>query len=327
MPKISVIIPIYRAETYIERCVRSVMIQSLREIEIICVDDASPDKSATIVERLAAEDSRIRLIRHDRNRGAGPARNTGIEAARSPYVTGVDSDDYILPETMEKLWEETGGGVANVVVYGIRFVDNDGTPTGQSISPRPGRYENTDNQFDIFDQLNPSFCNKIWLTSLFTQTGIRFPEHTAYFEDLATMPRVLSHARDIRVIPGDFYQYVIREGSKTHSATPQHIIDYFKTYDIFDDFLRQEELQVRYQADFVRKIGKSLFYHASGVANSNMVEEQKAQYLRHMLMLKLGYLENLDLLRDLDAEMLQKMIDGAISGQDIDYPVPKPTTG
>lgn len=319
MPKISVIIPIYGAEAYVEKCVRSVMDQTLREIEILCVDDASPDNSAAIVERLAAEDGRVRLIRHTRNLGAGGARNTGLEAARAPYVTGVDSDDYILPEMLEKLWEGTGGDAADVVVCGLTPVDETGQPAGPSTSPPPGRLINTDDQIDIFAQFNPSFCNKLWRRTLFTDTGVRFPEHL-YYEDLATTPRLLRHARDIRVIAGDYYQYVLRNGSRTHSASAKHILDYFRVYDILGGFLKQEGLQSRYEAEFTTQIGKMLAYHASGVIKSDMPDDEKSQYLRHMLLLKIGFLAHNDALLELDARALQRLLLNATGADDLPPP-------
>ncbi|WP_323786429.1 glycosyltransferase [Thalassovita sp.] len=263
-------------------CVRSVMDQTLKDIEILCIDDCSPDNSAAIVEQLAATDDRVRLIRHERNLGLGGARNTGISEARAPYVAGVDSDDHIVPEMMEELWNGTGGKIADVVVCGINFVDDNGRPVGPSTSPEPGHLVNTNNQVDILDQFNPGFVNKLWRTSLFMDTGIRFPEH-CYYEDLATTPRILHHARDIRVIAGDFYQYVIRDGSITQSSSPKHIIDYFRTFEILDHFLKQEGLQSIYEEKFAKQIGKMLSYHAWSILDSSMTEEQKAQYLRHCL--------------------------------------------
>ncbi|HEX5790621.1 MAG TPA: glycosyltransferase family 2 protein, partial [Luteolibacter sp.] len=101
--KVSVIIPFYGVEKYIEQCLESVTRQTLREIEIICIDDASPDDSATIVRRFAATDQRIRLIRNPVNRGVSVARNLGLSAARGDYLYVIDSDDFLHPEAIGKL--------------------------------------------------------------------------------------------------------------------------------------------------------------------------------------------------------------------------------
>jgi glycosyltransferase involved in cell wall biosynthesis len=118
-----VVVPIHGTESYVERCLRSLMAQSMADLEIVCVDDASPDRSATIVRHLARTDARIRLLRHGRNRGLGGARNTGIAAARGTYVTGVDSDDFVRPTMMEKHWLASANGSIDVVACGIAVLD------------------------------------------------------------------------------------------------------------------------------------------------------------------------------------------------------------
>ena len=103
--KISIIIPVYNVEKYIAECLDSCINQTLYEIEIICVDDCSPDNSILILEQMALKDSRIRIIRHNVNKGLGAARNTGIAAARGEYIWFVDSDDYIALEACQLLYE------------------------------------------------------------------------------------------------------------------------------------------------------------------------------------------------------------------------------
>lgn len=315
MAKISVIIPIYNTERYVEKCIRSVMAQTLHDIEIICVDDFSPDGSAEIVQRLALEDSRIRLIRHQRNLGLGGARNTGIEASTSPYVTGVDSDDYILPEMMQRLWELSEEQVADVVSCGLSLLDQDGELI-QVVERPVGNYRNDQDQINILDLLTPSFCAKIWRTTLFTSHDIAFPEHL-YYEDLATTPRLLRHAIDIRVIRDPLYCYVSRGDSITNTSSARHIVDYFRVYDILFEFLRSEGLLARYREELIEKIGKSLRYHTLNVTESDMGQDDKLQYLRYMLMLKLGYLELSDRLQGLEIESLQALLLGATTCDDL----------
>ncbi len=283
------------------------MTQTLQTIEIICVDDASPDGSAAIVKTLAREDGRIRLIQHERNLGLGGARNTGITAARAPYVTGIDSDDYIQPEMMERLWQASEAGMADIVACGFARVNHDGTCAGPSYTPEPGLFINDHHQVNIFEFFNPSFCNKIWRKSLFIQHNIAFPEHT-YFEDLAVMPQLVNFATRIRVIPGEFYRYHIRAGSTTQSYSAKHIIDHFKVFDILDEFLAREGLVERYGADFVVRICRSLSFHASNVLSSSMDEKDKEQYLRLCLMLKLAYLDLKSRFRDVPSTTLQSLL-------------------
>ena len=95
MIKISVIVPVYNVENYLIQCLDSIINQTLKDIEIICVDDCSPDNSIEILEEYKNKDNRISIIRHSNNQGLGPARNTGLKHANGEYISFVDSDDYI----------------------------------------------------------------------------------------------------------------------------------------------------------------------------------------------------------------------------------------
>ncbi len=126
-PKVSVIVPIYNVEKYLSTCLDSLVNQTLQDIEIICVNDASPDNSADIVREYMAKDVRVRLVEHEKNQGLGPARNTGVEYARAPYIGFVDSDDYValnMYETMLRLIEQTN---VDWVWCGIGSVEDDGS--------------------------------------------------------------------------------------------------------------------------------------------------------------------------------------------------------
>lgn len=121
-PKVSVIIPVYNVEPFLARCLDSVVGQTLREIEIVCVDDGSPDRSIDILRRYAAGDNRIRVISQE-NRGLGGARNRGFDAATGEYILFVDSDDWIDPAYCERLYEAaraTGADVACASMLKIR---------------------------------------------------------------------------------------------------------------------------------------------------------------------------------------------------------------
>ena len=101
--KVSIIIPIYNVEEYLEECLKSAVNQSLQEIEIICVNDGTPDNSMDIVKRYAAADHRIVIVEKE-NGGLSSARNAGLQAAKGEYVYFLDSDDYILENAMEVLY-------------------------------------------------------------------------------------------------------------------------------------------------------------------------------------------------------------------------------
>ena len=112
--KLSVVIPVYRVEPYLERCVHSVFCQSFRDMEIIMIDDGSPDNSGALADRLAAEDARARVI-HQENQGLSGARNTGLRAAQGDYVVFLDSDDeWLLEDGIETLMQHEG---ADLIIF------------------------------------------------------------------------------------------------------------------------------------------------------------------------------------------------------------------
>ena len=132
-PKVSVIVPVYNTEKYLEECISSITAQTLREIEIIIVDDGSKKECANLCDSLTKTDERIRVI-HKENAGPGFARNTGIEAAKGEFIGFVDSDDYIKPNMYETLYNVALKTNADLVVSGICFVG--GNTFGKS-----GEYE------------------------------------------------------------------------------------------------------------------------------------------------------------------------------------------
>lgn len=121
MPKVSVIIPIYKVEDYLPECVASVRAQTLEDIEIVLVDDGSPDGCGQMAEDYAKLDKRIQVI-HQKNSGLGPARNAGLNVARGSFVSFVDSDDWIEPEMCERLYETACATDSEIVYTGMKTV-------------------------------------------------------------------------------------------------------------------------------------------------------------------------------------------------------------
>ena len=114
--KVSVILPVYNVENYLRQCLDSVMVQTLKDIEIICVDDGSSDDSPAILEEFARKDSRIRILTQQ-NAGAGAARNLGMKHAKGRYLSFLDSDDFFEPDMLEKSYEKAEEYQAQIVVF------------------------------------------------------------------------------------------------------------------------------------------------------------------------------------------------------------------
>ena len=145
IPAVSVVVPVYNVEIYVKQCVDSILNQTFQDFEIILVDDASPDKSFELCQKLYGGNDKVRIIRHEKNLGLGPARNTGIKNARGKYIYFVDSDDFIFPEALQKFYTAAEKNNAQVVHAAGRyelFQDE----------PEPIRRENMKLEWDKYNQ-------------------------------------------------------------------------------------------------------------------------------------------------------------------------------
>ena len=124
-PEISVIVPVYKVERYLNECIDSILAQTFTDFELILVDDGSPDNCPALCDAAAAKDSRIRVI-HQKNRGLSGARNAGLDAAEGEWIAFVDSDDMLLPQALEKAHSTAEKTGADVVLYGFAFTDENG---------------------------------------------------------------------------------------------------------------------------------------------------------------------------------------------------------
>lgn len=121
-PKVSIIVPIYNVEKYLDRCVQSLIHQTLKNIEIILVDDGSPDNCPAMCDEYAKQDNRIKVV-HKKNAGLGMARNSGIEVATGEFVAFVDSDDYVDTSMFELLYKEALKTQADAVFCAYQIHD------------------------------------------------------------------------------------------------------------------------------------------------------------------------------------------------------------
>ena len=130
---ISIVVPVYKAESFIAKTIEQVMAQTYQNFELILVDDASPDKSADIIKRAAKKDSRIRLLQKNVNEGAAAARNSGIDCARGRYLAFLDADDYWYPKKLSRQLEFIKENGAGFTFTSYEFGDEDAMPTGKVV--------------------------------------------------------------------------------------------------------------------------------------------------------------------------------------------------
>jgi glycosyltransferase involved in cell wall biosynthesis len=307
MPQISVVIPIFNTERYLEGCLLSVLDQSFSDFEVICVDDLSPDRSREIVEHLMRADPRIRLICLQENRGLGGARNAGLAAAKSNYVAFVDSDDYVDTDMLQLLHTGTENEAFDVVICGYRTVDQEGRVLAQ-YSPEKKRITNTREVKDRLLLGNPGAWNKLWRKSLFFDNKILFPPKVAW-EDLATTPKLMLKAKSINFIDRVCYNYVNRPGSLSNVASDKHIFDYVRAFDGLKDFLIAEGIY----AGERHNLETLVRFHFSWYADRLLTKKNEdaagvREYAKYCALLAGGYIDFDDRFRDMDTAELVKQI-------------------
>lgn len=230
--KLSVIVPVYKVEKYLDKCVRSLMNQSLKEIEIILVDDESPDGCPQMCENYAKQDSRVKVI-HKKNGGLGFARNSGMEIAKGEYIAFVDSDDYVDLDTYKFLFSKYSDYDLDVIYYNfVRFINTE-EKESQRIDTLNIIEGNQIKEFmlDIITAapsiktekiLRCSSCTAIYRRSIIESHGISFhSERELVSEDLIFNLDFLSKASRISMDQSVLYFYRVNDQSLSHSFNIQ----------------------------------------------------------------------------------------------------------
>lgn len=247
--KVSVIVPVYNVEKYLKECLDSVANQSLENIEIICIDDCSPDNSIKIIKDYMKKDNRIKVISHKSNLGLGGARNTGIENAKGEYIFFLDSDDKIDSKTLEKLYNTAKEQNANVVCCDIEMFYDDGTKKAFKNSKKR-IYGWNKLKPKNFETLNRIAWNKLYNNEIFKNKEIRFTNHLIH-EDIEFYWKCFLNYPKAFVIKEKLYFYRQRENSIMSQKKPD---TYFGNHayilkSIYK-FLKSNNLYMKYRNDF-----------------------------------------------------------------------------
>lgn len=220
-PLISVIVPIYNVEKYVRKCLESLKSQTLREIEVICIDDGSTDGSGKIADEFESEDFPIFRVIHTENRGLSAARNRGLDEARADRIMFVDSDDWVDSRFCEIPFKTAVRNNADLVCFKAYRV----TKQGKVKKPKK-----TNALTGIVDEMTAhehagiAAWNKLYKHNLFSE--VRFPEGHVH-EELATAHRFVNEAEKIVVLHDYLYYYTNRKGSISNTHTANNMRDAF----------------------------------------------------------------------------------------------------
>ena len=222
MPKVSVIIPVYKVEAFVERCVRGLMEQTLQDVEFIFVDDASPDGSMEIVRRVTAEYNRnVRILVHPENKGLPAARNTGLAEAGGKYIFHCDSDDWPERTMLEKMYGSAVDAKADFV-YCDFFLEF-GTGRRYMATPDYATSEEMVKEGLLVGNMKYNVWNKLIARDLYN--GVQFPEGHGMGEDMTIIP-LATRARRVARVPEALYHYIkINAGAFSASMSEQRLSD------------------------------------------------------------------------------------------------------
>ena len=225
MSKVSVIIPVYNVEKYIKQCLDSAINQTLKDIEIICVDDCSTDNSLHILKGYASNDSRIKIIKFNRNKGAGEARNAALDMAQGEYIMFLDGDDWLEPEACEFAYNRISSNDNDFVIFAHnRFYEDDNS--SKFINKMIKKFSEEEKKLYLKD-VNTKFikCCYIWALiykrELLTNNNIKFPKYRV-FEDQPFYIKTMLCADNFSIINKALYNHRRRNDSITYIYKKQH---------------------------------------------------------------------------------------------------------
>lgn len=282
MIKISIVIPFYKVENYIAQCLGSVVNQLLPDIEILCIDDYSPDESINIVRDYAKKDNRIRIFQHEENRGVGAARNTGIKNAKGEYIFFLDPDDWLLEDALQRLYEAAKKHGVKIVSAPLKcYVEATGTYKKIRVKER-GEFWITNKNFASLEYN----AFKLFHRSIFENGDIRFPDRLIH-EDVEFYWKVFTMYHYLYCLAAPVMVYRIRENSimttKKGNLYCNNNIELIKN--VFN-FLEKNKLTDTYRVAFTREY-YNLYYKVNTFDVEKFSTELDSFFQKHHF--KIGF--------------------------------------
>lgn len=242
MPKVSIIVPVYNVEKYLRKCLDSLINQTLKDIEIICVNDGSKDNSPKILEEYAKIDNRIVVINQE-NSGQSVARNKGIGIAKGEYIGFVDSDDWLDLDFFEKLYSSAIKNNADIALGGIIRVT--GIKKKKSLKfEKEITTDNTNLKFELCDIPEKSYVwNKIYKTEKVKEIGLEF-ENGIFYEDCIFTPQALFYLGKIVTVPNTYYYYLRRNNSTVKQRSEKANTDSVYAHKKASEFIKKHNIDI-----------------------------------------------------------------------------------
>lgn len=276
-PKISIITPVYNADLYLEECLNSLVNQTLEDIEIICVNDNSKDKSLKILQNFAKKDKRIKIINFDETSGQSRARNVALESVSGEYIGFVDADDFVDLDMFEKMYKKSQN--ADMVMCQAKVFD-DKVKTykddayfalecfDDKFAEKPFTHEDT---VDFITEINVSVWNKIYRTKFLKKLGVKFQEGFIY-EDLPYFYEVYTQAKKVVLLKEFLYSYRINNQNSTMTRTDKNVKDRVDMASLTYNILKKQKYFEKIKSTLLNTIIHDLFYRCL-IINSRYQKE------------------------------------------------------
>lgn len=244
--KVSIIIPVYNSEKYAERCIRSAINQTLKEIEIIVVNDGSSDNTQHIAEQLVLEDDRV-LIINKSNGGLSSARNAGLDIAQGEYIQHLDGDDWIESTACEESYKYASGNNIDIVICDCYSDDDNGNiKYRKDLKFEKNIYSNEKYLWCFFQRKSTSaMWSKFIKRELYE--NIRHPVGISIGEDLATIPKLTLNAKNIGRIDKAFVHHILNLDSITNQGYSKKMYETFKAHDTIEEFFKDNKAYEKYK--------------------------------------------------------------------------------
>ena len=298
MSKVSIIVPVYNVEKYLKKCLDSLVNQTLGDIEIIIVNDGSPDNSKQIIEEYAKKYSSIIKVLNQANQGLSDARNNALNLATSKYIMYVDSDDYVSRDMVEKMYNKIINEKADMVICGNNVVDENYNLISSTF-PNNKNYSN-----DIEKIILGNMCawNKIIKKSLIIDNNLKF-RSKVWYEDIDFSFKLVTLSKKITFVDENLYYYLVRKNSimnnknvlrnKEILLTFEEIIIYLKDNKLFEKYYEELEflsIDNIYISAIVRvitstadkKTKKTIIYEMLKFMKDNFPNYKKNKYIKYL---------------------------------------------
>lgn len=275
-PIVSVIVPVHNAEKYLKQCIKSILGQTLKNIEVICVNDQSTDGSAAILDGYVEKDPRVSILQSP-GLGAGGARNIGLGVARGKYLSFLDADDFFEPDMLDAAVEQAEKDSSDIVVYGSWVYDTVKQSNRQAKwrlqvdrLPPECPFKPSDISDRLFDVFGNDAWNKLFRASLVRENNLLFQE-ISRANDLFFTCKALTRARLISVIDRCFAHYRVATKTSLQSTNDRDPLSFLKAYDALYSYLESSDLLSQYEETFVNHLVDGICTNVSSVHTMDSV--------------------------------------------------------